>query len=180
MKAGQALFLRTPGGTQVRPVLFLRTPGGTQVQPVLFLRTPGGTQVRPVLFLRTPDGTQVRPVLTPGAPGVDEMQTHLGRRERDGAGRGVMLLLWRLGKQRPLKTDRDPCLPPGGPAQGSPPMSPAGRRPQRPPSSHPPKSVRAGAPWKPLEEELERVEQGTGWAPRLVPTCNLRHDLTCK
>ena len=42
------------------------------------------------------------------------------------------------------------------------------------------KSVRAGAPWKPLEEELERVEQGMGWAPRLVPTCNLRHDLTCK
>ena len=162
MKAGQALFLRTPDGTRVRPVLFLRTPDGTQVWPALFLRTPDGTQVRPALFLRSLGGTQVQPVLTPGAPGVDEMQTHLGRRERHGAGRGVML--WRLGKQRPLKTDRDPCLPPGGPAQGSPPMSPAGRRPQRPPS----------------EEELERVEQGTGWAPRLVPTCNLRHDLTCK
>ena len=41
------------------------------------------------------------------------MQTHLGRRERDGAGRGVLPLVWHLGKQRPLKTDRDPCLPPG-------------------------------------------------------------------
>lgn len=42
---------------------------------------------------------------------MDEVQTHLGRQKRDGAG---VPLVQHLGEQRPLKTDRNPCLPPGG------------------------------------------------------------------
>lgn len=85
-----------------------------------------------------------------------------------GMGWWGMPLVQRLGKQRPWKTDRDPSLPPRGPAPCSPPVSPAGRRPQCPLSSHPPQSVRAGAPGKALEEELERVEQGPGRALKFM------------
>lgn len=80
-----------------------------------------------------------------------------------------MPLVQSLGKQEPWKTDRDTSLLPRGPAPGSLPVSPAGRRPQCPSSSHPPQSIRAGAPGKALEEELERVEQGPGRALKFMP-----------
>lgn len=96
------------------------------------------------------------------------MQTHLGRRERDGDGVVGDAAGAAPREAETLENRQGPSLPPRGPAPCSPPVSPAGRRPQCPLSSHPPQSIRAGAPGKALEEELERVEQGPGRALKFM------------